>query len=86
VEKVRKKIYQSKSIPDVHKFVLRSKIFSAGCLQNLMRRRDLRWPTQLKNISQLFKWLDTKLNIPISIKTPRYKDGVVLTFQKIHRI
>ena len=32
VEKVRKKIYQSKSTPDVHKFVLRSKIFSAGSL------------------------------------------------------
>ena len=32
VEKVRKKIYQSKSIPDVHKFVLRPKIFSAGSL------------------------------------------------------
>ena len=36
--------------------------------------------------SQLLKWLDTKLNIPIPIKTPRYKDGVVLTLQKIHRI
>ncbi len=32
VEEVRKKIYQSKSIPDVHKFVLRSKMFSAGSL------------------------------------------------------
>jgi hypothetical protein len=32
VEKARKQIYQSKSIPDVHKFVLRPKIFSAGSL------------------------------------------------------
>ena len=32
VEKVRKKIYQSKSIPYVHKFVIRPKIFSAGLL------------------------------------------------------
>ncbi len=71
VENVRKKIYQSKSIPDVHKFVLRSKILCRFTYKILCERDQFqqakifhkfstqvqRWPTQLKNIYQLLKYI-----------------------------
>jgi hypothetical protein len=52
VEKVRKKIYQSKSIPDVHKFVLRSKMFSQ-VLYSGSKMAD----TVKKYIYQLLKYI-----------------------------
>ena len=72
VEKVRKQIYQSKSIPDVHKFVLRPKIFSAGSLtksyvkkRSILASKDfsqvlysgLEMADTVKNIYQLLKYI-----------------------------
>jgi hypothetical protein len=72
VEKVRKKIYQSKSIPDVHKFVLRLKIFSAGSLtksyakeRSILASKDFsqvlysgsEMADTVKNIYQLLKYI-----------------------------
>ncbi len=50
VEKVRKKIYQSKPIPDVHKFVLRLKIFSAGSLTKSYAKERISSPPQVGSI------------------------------------